>query len=87
MRSGCLRARIVSASRPSRCVGASRYSSSASAADTRPPSITFATIASTMLRRTPAFGGVAPAQIGGVVEEHLQPRRFLGAQAVLHIIP
>src|SRR5688572_19752397 len=43
-RSGCFRARMPSASEPSRCVGAWRYSSSASAASTRPPSRTLLAI-------------------------------------------
>ena len=51
------------------------------------PVITFATIdrpCSEKLQRSPA--GCQP-HVGSEIEEHLQSRRFLRAQAVLHIIP
>ena len=92
----------VSARRPSRCVGAWRYSSSASAALTRPPCrhLVGDLLQHVLRRSSTARRHVVPSertpaatlarrglQVRRVVEKHLQSGDFVRAEAVLHIIP
>src|SRR5947209_9038206 len=87
MRSGCLCARTWSARRPSRGVGARRYSSSASARSMRAPARAFDAIASRSmsikLRRCRPFHD---ARFSRVAEKRFETCLFVVSEIVLDIV-
>src|SRR4051812_1219943 len=92
---GCLRARIPSASRPSRAVGARRYSSSASSPSMRRPARIFSAIDSItiddgsleLVAKTWRDRFADHAGFRRVAIKRLEAGAFLAAEIVLDIIP
>src|SRR5262249_33661615 len=87
MPSGCLRARTSSASAPSSGNGARSYSSSASAALSRPPALTLSArslIVGIVKSQRPVE--VGQTELAGVPVKGLQPLELLAAEDVLDII-
>src|SRR5205823_14116645 len=87
MRSGCLCARTWSARRPSRGVGARRYSSTASARSMRAPARAFDAIASrSMSIKLRRCGPFHDARFSRVADKALEPCLFVVPERVLHLV-